>query len=957
MIASPDRRDRPANGGAAKFLIGRAQELELLESFLDRAATRGEALVLLGEPGVGKTELLNSAAVAASEAGARVLRAAGVEFEADVGFSGLHEALTPLFAEFAQLDPAHRDALNVVLGFGEGPPPDRLVVSIATLALLRGTAVECPLLVIVDDLPWLDRASACTLGFAARRLAGSRVGFLAASRTGEASFFERSGLPELELQPLGEKAARGLMNARFPMLGSPVRERLLKEAQGNPLAVLELPAALSGPQRAALRALPALLPLTRRLQALFRSRVAGLPERSRQLLLLVALDRTGDLRVLRATGDDLQGLDDLAVLERARLVFMDETTHRLTFRHPLIRSAAVELATVVERRRAHRILAELSADQPDRRAWHLAEATLGPDERVAAMLEEAGHRMLQRGDGAGAVAALTRAAGLSPEAAKRAQRLADAAYIGAEVAGELRGASKLLADARAADPHLSQSLQAAVAASYVLLNGDGDVETAHRMLVRAIESAADGRVGIDTALQEALNTLMLVCYFGGRPELWEPFHQAITRLGSNVSEELYLVSKTSADPVRTAGPALARLDTAIDGLTDEVDPTRIVRTAVAGVFLDRLTRCREALWRVVYDGRAGGAVTTAIRALILLGFDDFLMGDWNQSQELVNEAIALSDGHDYRLLAWPARHIQALIAAARGSYDTSEALAGDMLAWAVPRGVRLVQSYAWHAQGLAALGRGDFEEAYQHATKISPAGTLASHVQYAIFVAMDLVEAAVRTGRHAEAADHVRAMREANLAALSPRVALLAAGSAAMAAPDETARELFTEALALPGIDRWPFDLARVQLAYGERLRRAQASIESRPYLTASRETFERLGAQPWAARAASECRATGQTRPTADQRDHDPLTPQEREIAMLAAAGLTNKQIGQRLFLSHRTVGAHLYRVFPKLSITSRAALRDALTSITWPDAPRSGSGAEGESSDTQRLAAFPTR
>jgi hypothetical protein len=381
--------------------------------------------------------------------GARVLRSAGVEFEADVGFSGLHEALIPLFAEFAQLNPAHRDALNIALGFGEGPPPERLVVSNATLALLRGTAVERPLLVIVDDLPWLDRASARTLGFAARRLAGSRVGFLAASRTGEASFFERSGLPELELQPLGEKAARGLMNARFPMLASPVRERLLTEAQGNPLAVLELPAALSGPQRAALRALPALLPLTRRLQALFRSRVAGLPERPRQLLLLVALDRTGDLRVLRATCDDQQGLDDLAVLERARLVFMDETTQRLTFRHPLIRSAAVELATVVERRWAHRILAELFTHQPDRRVWHLAEATLGPDEHVGALLEEAGYRMLQRGDGVGAVAALTRAAGLSPEAAKRARRLADAAYIGAEVAGELRGASKLLADARA----------------------------------------------------------------------------------------------------------------------------------------------------------------------------------------------------------------------------------------------------------------------------------------------------------------------------------------------------------------------------------------------------------------------------------------------------------------------------------------------------------------------------
>jgi DNA-binding CsgD family transcriptional regulator len=229
---------------------------------------------------------------------------------------------------------------------------------------------------------------------------------------------------------------------------------------------------------------------------------------------------------------------------------------------------------------------------------------------------------------------------------------------------------------------------------------------------------------------------------------------------------------------------------------------------------------------------------------------------------------------------------------------------------------------------VAALGRGDFEDAYQHATAISPAGVLASHVPLALWVFMDLVEAAVRTGRHTEAAAHVTAIRDAGIATISPRVALLAAGSEAIATPDGNSLGLFEEALAIPGVDRFPFDLARVQFLYGERLRRARFTKESRSHLAAALEIFERLGARPWASRAAGELQATGQTNACADQPARDSLTPQERQIAMLAAAGLTNKEIGQQLFLSHRTVGAHLYQIFPKLGITTRAALRDALAS-----------------------------
>jgi DNA-binding CsgD family transcriptional regulator len=916
---------------AARELVGRDRELGLMEAFIARIAVGGGALLLFGEPGVGKTVLLDAAAMTAAAAGLGVVRAAGVEFEADLPFSGLHQLLLPLHEEFSQLNSAHRDALSVVLGLGEGSTPDRLVIYNAALAVLQRSAAARPVLMIVDDLPWVDRASAAVLGFVARRLLGSQVGFLAASRTGEGGFFESAGLPELELQPLDEEAAGGLLRARFPALATDVRQRTLAEAKGNPLALLELPPALSRPGAAVPSGLPAVIPMSRRLQAVFGSYVEQLPALSRRLLLLAALDGTGDPRVLRALGEPSDGLSELAAAERAQLVHVDENTHRLAFRHPLIRSAVVELSTEAERRQAHQRLAGLFAEQPDRHAWHLASAALGPDEDVATLLEAAAHRILRRGDAVGAVTALLRAAELSPGGADRSCRLALAAYIGADVTGELRRAPQLLAAARRADPDLDKSLQAAVTAAFLLINGDGDVDTAHRLVLGAIDNQDARRVS-RTALIEALHTLLRICYFGGRAELWESLYGALARLEPPVPADLCLSAKTLSDPVRLAAPVLGQLDAAIEALADESDPTRIVRLAFAGIFVDRVGACRQALWRVIRDGRSGGALGSAITALILLSLDDFLTGQWDQAEQLVDEGLRLSETRGYWSLG--GRHVKALLAAARGDRAKTQLVTSEMNQWAAPRRIR---AYAWQPRALAAIGLGDFEEAYRQVSVINPPGTLASHVPYVMWSTLDFVEAAVRTGRHEEAAAHVDAVRKANIAGLSSKLALLAAGSAAIAAPDNNALGLFEEALAIPGIQRWPFDLARVQLLYGERLRRTRNVTESRMYLESARETFQHLGAWPWAQRAASELRAAGHARPRASDPARDTLTPQEREIALLAASGLTNKQIGERLFLSHRTVGFHLHRLFPKLGITSRAALRDALASLP-PDEHESG-------------------
>jgi DNA-binding CsgD family transcriptional regulator len=923
----PADHDQPRDASPDQ-LVGRARELALIRRFVERAIADGGALFVRGDPGTGKTALLQAAAAEASDRGVRVLLATGAEFEADMAFAGLHQALDPLSGEFSALEPVHELALRATLGFDEAARQDQLIVANAALTLLRQAAAGGGLLLVVDDIHWLDRSSAKILGFVARRVSGSRVALLGATRPDEDSFFDRAELPDVELLPLSHDSSRLLLDRQFPRLTAGVRRRVLEEAQGNPLALLELPAAL---ERSGVRGsgdAPAVLPMTRRLQALFASRIAGLPPATRRQLLLAALDRSGSLKILHA------GLDDLVAAEVAGLVQVDPDHPRLAFRHPLIRSAVVELATNAQRREAHRELARLLGDQPDRKAWHLGAATLGLDESVAQLLEEAARRILRRGDAVGAIAFLTRASELSPAGPDQARRLSEAAYVAADVAGEIRDLPRLLDAARRADPNVGGSLETAVAAHFALLNGDGDVDTAHRLLVGAIQEHRT----VDATLEDALRILIRLCYFGGRADLWTPFHDALGRFGTTLPADLRLSSRTLTDPARTAASVLPDLDAAIATLPGETDPLRIDRISAAAVHVDRLEGCREALWRVVADGRRGGAVASAMAALILLARDDLLTGRWDEADLLTEELIDLSDTHDYRIRVWHGRSLQAMIAAGRGQFERAHTLADEILRWTTPRRVRSLQCCAWQAKALASAGSGDFDDAFRQASSVSPAGTLASHVPHALWGILDVVEAAVRTGRAAEASAHVQAARAADLPALSPRLALVTLGAAAIAASGADWRPLFEQALGTPSIDRWPFDLARVQLAFGERLRRSQATRESRLHLAAALDSFERLGAEPWAGRARAELRSTGQSKPRGEHRDPDLLTPKEREIALLAAAGLTNKQIGERLFVSHRTVGFHLHRAFPKLGVSSRAALRDALAAQSPSLEHRSG-------------------
>jgi DNA-binding CsgD family transcriptional regulator len=479
-----------------------------------------------------------------------------------------------------------------------------------------------------------------------------------------------------------------------------------------------------------------------------------------------------------------------------------------------------------------------------------------------------------------------------------------------------------------------------------LLNGDGDLLTAHRLLASAIETrtlplktgrAAVGTSAADPALVDALHSLLTVCSWAGRADLWPPLLSAIDDLRPELPRMLHLRVRVQGDPARLDAATLAEFDGAIRALRQQADSAQTVQVAIAAIYVDRVDDCREPLWRVVRDGRAGGAVTSAIRAMMALCVEDFAVGRWDEAQALVIEGLRLCDTYGYGLLTWFLRLGQALVAAGRGDEGLVCSLTEQMMRWATPRRVGVVQMFARHARGLSALGQGAFEEAYQQLSAISLPGTLPAYTAYALRIPFDLVEAAVRTGRQDEAAAHLRAMRAAGLPSMSGHLALMTAAVAALCASDDDATELFAYALNIPEAERWPFDLARVHLAYGEHLRRHHAPGAARQHFNTAFDVFQRLGARPWAVRATNEMRALGRARTKNEYAPIGVLTPQERQIALMAASGMSNKQIGERLFLSHRTVGTHLYRAFPKLGITSRAALRDALTEGS-PDDMSSG-------------------
>jgi DNA-binding CsgD family transcriptional regulator len=659
------------------------------------------------------------------------------------------------------------------------------------------------------------------------------------------------------------------------------------------------------------------------------TRLAGLPHRTRQLLVLAALDGSGDLRVLQAATSG-RAIDDLEPAELARLVVVDISAQSVVFCHSEIDAEVLDNSTSHERTECHRLLAQLSVDQPVKRAWHLAEATIGPDESVAALLDATAQIALHDGDPVGAVSILLRAAQLGSRGSNRGRRLSAAAYIGTTGVGRLGDMSALLDDARRSGGGRNDSLVAAVTSAYLLVNEDGDVDTAHRLVVEALKTCVLQTGDFDEVIGAAISVLGYLGHLGARAELWLPLDESLVeRLDPSTRKELTLLRSIAADPARATNGSLEELDLAVAGLSDEFDTARVLRVSRTAALVDRLAGCREALWRVVRESQQRNAGGQSIVALASLSLDRLGCGAWDRANDLAEQGLRLGEANGNSLYAWVFRYYRGIVAAARGETEVVDRMVQDIAQWGMPRRADAANTAIQCVQGLASLSRGEFEAAYGHLAAVSAPGVIASHVPQALWATMDLVETATRTDRMAEAEAHVAAMLEARIAEISPRMALLVGGSLAIVSPIDIAGEAFREALRIPGIDSWPFEQARVLLLYGEHLRRAREITEARLVLAKALEHFQHLGAQPWVTRASNELRASGVSL-SQPEASTSIFTPQEREIALMAASGMTNKEIGQRLYLSHRTVGSHLYRVFPKLGITSRMELRDAIAILT---------------------------
>ncbi|XVU28057.1 AAA family ATPase [Actinoplanes sp. CA-054009] len=826
-------------------LVGRELELRQMEG--------GEALLVVGDPGIGKTALLEAAAGRAE--GLTVLRCAGVEFESGISFAALNQMLLGA-------GPESEPALAVCLGLDTGSPPSVPQIAEALLSLLHRAG---PGLLVVDDLPWLDRMSAEVLAAVAGRL--PEVGFrlLAAQRTGEAGPlpFDR----RLTLGALDDDASARLLDLRRPGLPYEARRRVLAEAGGNPLALTLLPAHGSTSSWA---------PLTSRLVATLRQEIAELPAAVQDLLLRVALG---------------------GAEEKARLA---EAGARL--RHPLTRVAVIESSTAAARQRAHAALAARPGADPIRRAWHLAEATVEPDEAIAAELENAGRLLLGRGDVVGSVNLISRAAELSEAEPARSDRLMHAAFVGMELGGRLDAAARAVRESGPAG-----SLRAAITAAQLLYNEGGSVLAAHRILAGALAAnpAAPAR-----DVDDALHALVLACWSAARTDLWAPVDAHLPP-GAEVLGAGVAVLK---NPLATAAAAMPLLDVLLD---DPGDPQRTVRLGKAAVYVDRVPRARAALESVVEDGRRGGAVSAAIHALISLTVEEWLTGEWERVESNAAEIVELSGRYGYTRYLAPGNFTRDVVAANRGEPVRWSGSARDS-------GSGRIQAH--HLDGLAALAHGDYQRAYAEFGAIMAPGTLPWASPHVMWVLLDVAEAAARSGHQDEVRAHAAALAGTDVASISPRLALHVAAAAALAADPADSGPLFEKALATPSAGRYRFDYARVQLLHGERLRRNRHAVRARRQLAAAAETFRALGARPWAARAETELQATGAHRRSAAATSPR-LTGQETEIAMLAATGLTNKEIAARLLLSPRTVGSHLHGAFRKLGITTRAALRDALS------------------------------
>ena len=903
-------------------LLGRASELDALRSVLDRARTGlSGALVVRGEAGIGKTALLDALLAEAVETGGvRVARVGGIQSEADLSYAALHLLLVPFLSGLASLPPPQRAALGSAFGLQAGPAPDRLLVGLATLTLLADTAVEQPLLVVVDDAQWLDQESAGVLAFVARRLYADGIAMVFAVREPGPPAVNLSGLPELPLGALTEEQGLELLRLEA---GGPVDDQvgrmLVAQTQANPLALLELADELTPGQLLDQEFLPDPLPLGRRLEEVYLRRVRALPPATQTLLLLASAEPSGDAGLLWRAAARL-GLDTDAAepAEAERLLLVGPAVE---FRHPLIRSAVYHGADPAERRRAHTALASAEETDPDRRAWHRAAAAPGPDEEVAAELERSAGRARARGGYPAAARLLKRAVELTSDEQRRPGRLLAAADA-ALSAGRPDQAEALLSEAAPvldtpAERAQGLRLQASIPFAH------GQVDEHFRLLLQAarVLEPLDPRHARDT-LFEALDAAS----WTSREATVEVARaaRAASRIpdGQATALDLLLDAVTARmlDGYAAAVPLLRR---AIAALLTETDDLRgfSLGSVAAGELLD-LDAWKAVNSRYVKLARARGALGSLALGLLMLAGAEFVGGRFRVAQALAEEAMQLSRATTG--IHGTAGRDKVVILTSTGPEDEARAITAAHLREALERGQRtrgvLVPE---HTLCQLELGLGNYAAAQDHAARVFAMDFIGSQ---AAWNPSHLVEAAQRSGDRETAIVALERMAERATASRTPEALGLLALSRALLAGDDAAEVLYREAIKYLEHSPARRDLARAHLLYGEWLRRRRRRRDARESLRTALDMFEAMSAVFFAERARSELRATGERARRRVPEARDELTPQELQIAQLAAAGASNREIGTQLFISASTVEYHLRAVFRRLGVTRRVQLRDAL-------------------------------
>src|SRR5215216_5723698 len=911
-------------------LLGRRSECETLDRLVATVrAGQSAVLVIRGEAGIGKSALL--ACLVERASGCRIAHAAGVESEMELPFAGLHQLCGSMLDRLDRLPAPQRDALATAFGLSAGDPPDRFLVGLAVLSLLSDVAEDRPLICVVDDAQWQDRISAQTLAFVARRLLAEPVGLVFAVREPSPTQ-DLAGLPELVLGGLDEADAFALLHSAIPgRMDERVSDRVVTEARGNPLALLELPRGLTSAELAGGFGFPTMvMPLATRIELSFLRQLESVPAATRRLLLTAAAEPVGDVPMLwRAAGRLGLGIDAAAPAQATGLIDLGA---RVRFRHPLLRSTVYRAATVPERQEVHRALAEATDPDtdPDRRAWHRAQAASGPDEAVADELERSADRAQARGGVAAAAAFLARAAELTPDPAKRGSRAVAAAQAKFDAAAS-DAALELLATAELAPlDELERARLERLRAEVVFARTRGSDAPALLLDAARRLEPLDAAMARETHL-EAMAAAMFAGRLGDGPGVREAAEaaqnapaapqppRAIDLLLDALATRFTDGYSAGVPPLRTALGAFCR----VDGST-----ARDVR------WLWLACRLAQDLWddelwhalatRGVRVARETGALGVLPIAATYRASLHVHSGVFDAAAYLIEEADSITHATGMA----PLKYASLMLAAWRGNEADALGLIESGRREATARGEGMGLGVVDWATALLYNGRGRYAEALAAAQR----GCEHDDVGLFAWALVELIEAGARSGATDAASAALERLSARTRASGTDWALGIQAGSRALLSEGRSAEPLYCEAVERLARSRGVVHLARARLVYGEWLRRENRRVDAREQLRAAHDHFSRIGAEAFAERARTELLATGETAPRRTVETRDALTPQEAQIARMASQRHTNPEIGAKLFISPRTVEYHLRKVFTKLDISSRKELRSALAGIPDP-------------------------